>query len=260
MARIDKPTEDFMKAVSGTGEPKPDDADLSLKPIRLARSISKGIDNPKKALGKLLVNAVINTATSEELNKQSELTALNLYRFLNEHYERRWWDWEPETIWKMLQNDHFNEGTPSELKDAVMALQVSVNTFAPFEHWNIFEKIGHALNFNHVDFGVLQPLEVNEAALAIGVLAKIRPDTQYDSEVLAYIATCAKMAGMVYLPQDMFPGVQSHLDSLNFDASLRDKVKNIWEKKDLPSNDAEKIQIERLTEIKDFLKKGGLDA
>lgn len=261
MAHINSHDKEFMKTVSEGIPPEAESKDLSLKPIRIAKTISKGIENPKKTLGKAVIKTLLNVALYDTTTKQSSLNVLSLYKFLNEHYERRWWDWEPETIWKMVEKDHFDESAvPLEVKGCIMALQVSLNSFAPFEHWHIFEKIGHAFNLNNVDFSILQPLEPDEIALTMGILSRIRPETLYDSEVYVYIATCAREAGLSYLPQEMFPGVQPYLDNINFDIVLRDHVKECWEKKRTSSDVSEQIQMERLKEIKSYLEKGGLGA
>lgn len=260
MARIDDLTREFMNKVAGTQETKEPESpeSLSLKPIRLLKQVVRGSANPQQAFGKLLVRA----ATHELLDKEGSLNVFSLYRFLNDHYGRRWWDWEPETIWAELQRDHFSEGTPEEIRDMTMALQVTLNSHAPFEHWHIFEKIAHAFSANPVSFSILQPLEPDEAALAMQALSRIRPEEKYDREVLMYIAVCVKSAGMVLAPEELFPGVQTYLDEITFEHDLRDKVKTIWEKKDkTPSvTDAEEIQIERLKEVHEYVAKGLMNA
>lgn len=281
MSRYDQPTQDFMRELLG-GEiaPKPEpqaikyaedkveqteQEQISTKPIRVARQIIKAIEDPRKALGK----AIVSAAAHEIMDKQGTIKVVSLYNFMNTHYKNEWWDWEPETIWTMLEHDHL-DATPREVKEAVMALQVIVNTFAPFESWNVFEKVGHALNMNHVDFGILQPIELNEAALAMRVLAKIRPGTSYETEVLQYVAVCAKASGVVYLPDDMFPAVQPKLDEITFEHNLRDATKQKWDnpKDDISgyqkrfgiSRDQLEIQIYRLLDVKNYLVKEMGDA
>ena len=257
---------DEMEAIAKTAEekkdeqPKPEDEHLTLKPIRTAKQIFKGVEDPRKALGKI----IIRTALSGMMDKQGSIKLLTLYKFMNEHYKQEWWDWEPETIWDTLEQDHL-DATPEEIKAAVMALQVTLNTFAPFEQWNIFEKVGHAFNMNPVDFSIIQPLEPDEIALTIHVLSKIRPNTEYDLEILQYISACAKNAGMVYLPEDMFPGAQKCLDEITFEHDLRDATKTLWEnpKADISrdqkkvgiSRDQLEIQIYKLLDVKKYLVK-----
>ena len=253
MARIDDLTREFMNKVAGTQEKEPEAPEtLSLKPMRVLKQVVQGSQNPHQAFGKLLIRA----ATREVLDKEGSLNVFSLYRFLNDHYSRQWWDWEPETIWAELQRDHFSEGTPEEIKDMTMALQVTLNSHSPFEHWHVFENIAHAFSSNPVSFAVLQPSEPDEIALAMQVLSRIRPEEKFDREVLMYIAVCAKSAGMVWLPQDLFPGVQTYLDEITFEHEFRDKISQLWEKKAAGETDAEQIQIARLKEVHEYVAKG----
>ena len=86
------------------------------------------------------------TKTTPEPEKVS-YTPLQLYQFLNTNYDRQWMDWEPETLWTTLLQDHEEKPTES-MKNLIQALQVIVRTNAPFEQWNVFEKVGHSKVFN----------------------------------------------------------------------------------------------------------------
>ena len=281
MPRYDQHTQDFMRELMGDMEPSenghaivkaaegvkpateapptPESDRISTKPLRLAKQLLRGMEDPRKAIGK----AVIRLAAHELMDKEGSVKILSLYKFMNEHYKREWWDWEPETIWTMLEQDHL-DATPEELRNAIQALQVILNTFAPFEHWHIFENVGHAFNMNPVSFSVVQPLEPDEAALTMEILRRIRPATEYEVEVLIYVATCAKVAGMVYLPDDMFPGVQKHLDEITFEHLLRDATKKAWETKEMPKGrvlrEQVEVQIYRLLDVKRYLSKEVGDA
>ena len=290
MPRYDQHTQDFMRELMGDMEPSenghaivksagvlkssteapaatsaPESERIPTKPLRLAKQLLRGMEDPRKAIGK----AVVRLAAHELMDKEGSIKILSLYKFMNEHYKREWWDWEPETIWTMLEQDHL-DATPDELRNAIQALQVILNTFAPFEHWHIFENVGHAFNMNPVSFAVVQPLEPDEAALTMEILRRIRPATEYEVEVLIYIATCAKVAGMVYLPDDMFPGVQKYLDEITFEHLLRDATKKVWENpkdgissaqhRSGISRDQVEVQIYRLLDVKRYLSKEVGDA
>lgn len=268
MARYDKDTEAFIKQISDAPtapqkEPeKSDDTEDLRRPFRIARQVSKIVSKPESSLGRLLVRS----ATKALMEKGGSIGILKLYQFMNDHYDREWWDWEPETIWKSLEDDHLDgEGsTPEELKSAVMALQLCVSSMAAYEHWHIFEKVGHAFNWNHVDFSILQPLEPDEAALAAAILKRIQPKAVLEDEVLSYIAVCAKVAGMVYLPAEIIPGAQDRLSEITFEYELRDATKKAWEDKTLPKDDILRsqvdLQLSRLQEVKDLMDKEGVSA
>ena len=284
MPRYDQHTQDFMRELMGDmvpsenghaivkaaegGKPATEapvathtsESDrISTKPLRMAKQILRGMEDPRKALGK----AVVKMVAHELMDKEGSMKILSLYRFMNEHYKREWWDWEPETIWTMLEQDHL-DATPDELRNAIQALQVILNTFAPFEHWHVFENVGHAFNMNPVSFSVVQPLEPDEIALTIHILSRIRPSTEYELEILQYISACAKNAGMVYLPEDMFPGAQKCLDEITFEHPLRDATKKAWETKEMPKGrvlrEQVEVQIYRLLDVKRYLSKEVGDA
>lgn len=262
MANYDKATSDFITKIAGEADASPAEEHLSLDPLRVAKRISKGAKNPRDAIAKYLVS----TATKSLMEKDSSIKILKLYGFMNDHYDRAWWDWEPETIWKSLESDHLDgEGsTPDELKNAVMALQLCVNSMAPFEHWHIFEKVGHAFNWNPVNFEIVQPLEPDEAALAMQILRRIQPRSIFDDEVLSYVAVCAKSAGMVWLPDSMTPGVQEKLSAITYEHQLRDATKKAWEEKYLPGDELLRSQIEiqlaRLKDVADLILSEGVSA
>lgn len=240
LAFLDKLAEEDSKSVPHHGVGK-DVALAAKKVIRMAQHPTTNIPR-----------ALVGLAT-KELIKEGSITALGLYDVLNTNYEKDWWDWEPETIWKTLSVEQGIETSP-EIRDMVLALQLIVNTNQPFEHWHIFEKIGNALNGNEVDFRLLQPLELDDVSATIQILKKLRPATGYEDEILAYVAAVAKSSGIVFLPQELFTAeCQAYLDALNNDFELRDQVSKRWpasyKKDDSP---ALKIQLMQLHEVKEY--------
>lgn len=180
-------------------------------------------------------------------------SVLYFYQFLNNHYNRQWTDWEPETLWATLARDH---KPPSEgLKNVIMALQVVVKTNFPFEQWHVFEKVGHAFNKNPVSFSIVQPLELNEVAYTLKILKKIRPKMKFDPEVYAYIASIAKNSGVVYLPPGLYGGnsSQKFLDEMNNDMRLKERVRTSWPALPGKEETALNVQLARLNEIKEYV-------
>jgi hypothetical protein len=252
MPKHDEHTKEFMRQVAGDNPPA-EPTHISLTPLRISKSLLDIAKNPERGISKFLVRKTVR----DLMEKDSSLNVLGVYFYMNEHHGREWWDWEPETIWHTLESSHLTDATQDEIKNMVMALQTVLNTFAPFEHWHIFEKVSHAFNQNHVDFSVLQPTEPDDIAATMAILGKIRPKTDYEPEVLIYIATCAKVAGMVYLPDELFPGVQKYLDDITVEHLLRDATKKVWEGGELPKaglfRDQVELQISRCQEVKDYV-------
>lgn len=245
MARFDKDTTDFMDKLSGEQTEEPGKTDLSK--FRTLKSVVKSIQDPHKAIGKALVSGLTMKAVFE---KEAGLSVLGVYGILNEHYGRDWWHWEPETVWQTLQKEHSSDVT-EDLRGLISALQLVVTTNQPFENWHIFEKVGQAFNKNPVNFGIVQPLEPQEAALTVKLLQRIRPKTEFDPEICAYLAATAKNAGIVYMdPKVFFLDCQAFLDRMGNDADLMEAMRDGKNQDDV----GEQIQRARLAEIGSYVE------
>lgn len=182
-----------------------------------------------------------------------KVDALSVYAQMNGKYGQDWWDWEPETVWETLNRD-FGLELEEDGVNIIGALQTILNTNQAHEHWHVFEKVGHAFNGNHVDFSILQPLELDEIAVTLSVLNEVRPKQGYLSDIPAYIAASAKNSGVVYLPESFFgKEAQRYLDHMSNDLSLKKRVRALWEEGGKPETDAEDIQLRRLDEIREYL-------
>lgn len=250
MVYYDQATKDFMEKFADTPE---EDSRESVAKKALGVVSAVVAKKPKALIGPLA-----RVIASELLKKEAEALILKIYQLLNDKYDREWWDWEPETLWKTLLVDGVaNVGSQTaELKNIVMALQLLVNSNVPFEAWHIFEKVGHALNHNPVDFAIIQPLELDEVALTLKIMQTIRPKQEFEPEVCGYIAACAKTAGVVYLPDELFSGgCQSFLDDLGNHIPLKEEVKKTWPRH-IKGNTALAIQLQRLHEVREYVAAG----
>lgn len=272
MAQYDEHTKKFIKDVAGK-EPKKPNIPLPEKTIAghglsraaLGTAISLITKDPKPAMRGATALAASKTWEPDKISgpkpetpsiktaAPSETNILTIYRLMNLKYEQDWWDWEPETIYQALGED-FKVLPDDRLRDMLGALQVTINTNAPFEHWHIFENVGHAFNQNPVSFAIVQPLELDEASWAVRVLKRIRPKEEFEDDVCAYIAACAKNSGVVYLPPELFPGkCQIFLDDMINDLELKEEVKRKWPDT-LSGNSALAIQTLRLDEIREYVR------
>jgi len=250
MTRVDQDTKNFMDAVADG--PRPPEKQLEVA-LRTARSISK---NPKKYVVRKLVSAaLVGDEGSEKIAAAvAAVDVVAIFHTMTERYGRDWHDWEPETLWSTLK-DLRGEESSRGLKEILMALQVVVSTNAPFEHWHIFENVANAFAGNPVDFGILQPIELTDAARTVRILLELRPKMIFDDEVWGYIAAIAKKSGVVYLPKDLFAGStkpQEILDDLNNDLELGQQVRGRWPSPPRSDDDLGlKVQLLRLKEISD---------
>ena len=264
MSRYDDATRQFMAGAVGLPkEDKPagpaDPADVSM-----AVNAVKGIirRNPAE-IGMALTRRGLFTLAKEEYEDEAGKTAapapllhpLDVFAQLNEKYDFDWWDWEAETIEQTLYKD-MDFMLSDDGKNLISALQMLVKTDYPFEQWHLFEKVGQAFNGNYVDFTAIQPLDPHEVALTLAVMRKIRPKEEPDDEIWGYVASSARFSGMVFLPNAWFgTKAQEMLDNMGNDLQLKGSVQSLWNSGGQGTTPAEKIQLGRLKEVKEYLDK-----
>lgn len=256
--RADDATRRFMDDVSGNQS-----QERSIQDIKTPLSVAKAVlaPNPAVALARLVVKKGVGSLTKDVFEKQSaaafkSIDVISVYKELNDKYHHEWWDWEPETIVQTLSHE-FGLDVGEEGMAVVQALQVILKTNQAHEHWHVFEKVNHAFNSGAVDFSTVQPSEPDELLLTLKIMSLIRPQTEYDPEVINYIAACLKHAGMVWVPLDLCSlaePVNHALNLMDNDNSLAHELSQVWPaspKKTDPVSLA--IQLGRLEEIKHYM-------
>lgn len=145
--------------------------------------------------------------------------------------------WTPETLFSFLDEKysgwtkdqsvaamkHFHEtGTlksdiPQLVREKIYAIRVISKTDLAQNDWNVFEKVGGALNDRTAKFGVVEPLSPAECARTIAVIESVRPD-QYSDEVKIYIAACCHEAGLLTAkPVKWLAMCEPYLERMNQD-------------------------------------------
>lgn len=260
MARYDELTKDFMEKVSEGMEVKPPEPPKPVDEV-VEDAARRGLVSLKglRAYGAkgLLLNTLAPSAVSKLFEKTSGVSVMGVYNHLNSVYDLDWWEWEPETIWEMLKKDDGIEAT-DEAKNLVLALQTVLKSNAVHENWHVFENVCQAFNGNTVDFSTVTPAELDEIALTLKLLSDLRPKQEFDEEIWIYIAACARDAGVVLLPPELFGGSgipQIHLDNLDLSRSgVKGQVEKYWNSGNLKSSDpAIQVQLARLQEIKEYV-------
>lgn len=252
MARYDKDTEKFMEDVSD-GEKSSNRGFAVRQLVGVAKDLSKDPHRIEGALAKRVLSYATK-ATVHSLEKNASDSIIGIYNMLNQNFKQEWFDWEAETLWRTLDLD-FGVHVDDAMKDAVQALSVICKTNFPFEDFHIFEKVGHAISLNPVHFSEIHPLEPYEIAKLCKILLMIRKGEEFSIEVLAYIGSCAKHAGFVFLPEDIFPkDSQTYLDNLGNDEILKNQVCEAYLKGITTSaSEPISVQLDRLHTIKQFV-------
>jgi len=261
MAQYDDATLEFMAKIAADDKAEKEHKGISGKTaIRQSVGLMKDLSKPSQskqeaALAKRVFTLATKT-TMSALTKMAGISPIGIYEMLNRQYGDDWHDWEPETIWQTLYQEQAVTPT-EEVKNLIQAIQLVCRTNFAFEDFHVFEKVGHAFNLNHVMFDSMQPLEPDEIALEIIILKAIRPQVDFEDEVNGYIAACAKLAGMVYLPEKLFGSEpQIFLDDLGNDLELKaeviahlDNIKSATVAEDSPLD----IQLSRIQEIREYI-------
>lgn len=112
-----------------------------------------------------------------------------------------WLVWEPLTIYEEVRMHGLN---PVSQVNAgkLNAFRVAKLTYAPWLDWEVFENVGHAFNNSIPNFELVQPLSTGEVAVTLDILNLIKT-VPYADEVMGYIASCAKLDELDYLPDPM---------------------------------------------------------
>jgi hypothetical protein len=106
--------------------------------------------------------------------------------------------WEPKTVYESLKERGFGT-VPRANASKINAYRVAYNTLLPWVDWEVFEKLGHGLLGASPNFELREPLEVSECMYLVRTLNRIRT-IEFSYDVRAYIASCAKLEELEYLP------------------------------------------------------------
>ena len=249
MEKFSKATKDFFKSI---GEVKPPEEEHDVRDVARAARLIARPENLPKAL-------VVYGLQKEAAKITEEIHPLELRDTLIDEYKAEWLDWTPENLDYHL----LREQKSDIISNKAQALRVAMGTDTPWREWHIFENIGKAFNHQVPNFGLLQPLSVGECETTAKVLKSLRPEEEFEEEVLIYIATCCFTNHLVYIPKEwVISEAQHHLDNMIYDIGLKIKVKDAWERikdkklldKKFNEDDAAQRQLADLTVIQQFIR------
>lgn len=123
--------------------------------------------------------------------------AVALGKACNKLFGLDWLEWEQRTTREEL-NMHGYEVT--ELNMCKLAgYKTILTTISPWSDWEIFEKVGHAINNSVPSFYLRQQLTVAEIVATVDAMRMVRIVT-FTEPVKRYIAACAAFEEFLYLP------------------------------------------------------------
>lgn len=207
--------------------------------------------------------AEMKSARDIELDKLSDQISLrSLRNLMSAKYAQVWIDWEPETLWLVLQDDFSIEITDN-LKNKVLLLKVLLKGESAWDDWFVFQKAVVAINGRKPNFHMVEHVSPLEIAWAVHEMLEIDPAKKFSEEVCRYIAAVLYHDEQVYAPNEFFPeSVQIYLtDDLGVNAGLLKATIRKWQdEKGRPLQDlgrpetAVDVQIAHLLEIRNYVK------
>lgn len=115
----------------------------------------------------------------------------------NKLFGLEWLEWEQRTTREELNMHGF---ATTELNMCKIAgYKTILTTISPWSDWEIFEKVGHAINNSVPNFELRQPLTVAEIVATVDAMRLTRIVT-FTENVKRYIAACAANEEFLYVP------------------------------------------------------------
>lgn len=170
-----------------------------------------------------LVGAVKETAPSSDSDIEKELektdsdyrvplSLRNLFTHHDSHpivldlalikaFEMEWLLWEPETIWSSIHS-MFQSNVSEHNRAKIQAVQTLHVTPAPWNLWQVFEKVIQALNNNIPRFDVMQAPSLEQLYAGVDIMDTLRRE-QFSQEVKSYMAAAILHDEVVFAPQPL---------------------------------------------------------
>ncbi len=156
-------------------------------------------------------------AVDQELERvdsdfKTPLTLRNLFTHHDAHpivldlalvraFKSEWLTWEPETVWASIHS-LFNTSISEHNRAKIQAVKTLHVSEAPWELWQVFEKVVQALNNNIPKFDVMQKPQLEQLYVAIDIMDTIRRE-QFSQEVRSYMAAAVLDEDVFYVPPPM---------------------------------------------------------
>lgn len=170
------------------------DAYLLDKPGEIER-IQREIELGKIARKDPVTPTKINTLLNDE-----SASAIKIYNFLNRSFGPDWWEWEFETLERLLWIKY---GTALEdtNRDKIFAIRHVCRSDGAFADWYEFNQAALSFSGSIADFEYLRSPSPGMIINAVKTLNHIRPDREsfFSNDVIKYICVALISEG-VYIP------------------------------------------------------------
>jgi hypothetical protein len=120
---------------------------------------------------------------------------------LMDKYGLRWFEWEPETLWREIMDDFRTPSISDHVKSKVQAIRTIHITDWVFTKWETFSVVTQALNNNIPDFEIMRKPTISQLFAAVDMMMLVRNDVPFSQEVQQWCAASVIDMGVVCAPQ-----------------------------------------------------------
>ncbi len=145
----------------------------------------------------------------EEPDSGTPLTLGNIFTHHDTHpivldfsllkaFQLEWWLWEPETLWTEIQR-HFKTQVSELARAKIQTVKTIHVSNAPWEQWQVFEKVVQGLNNNIPSWTLMQAPSLEQLFVCIDIMEGLR-HAEFNSEVKLYMAGAVLNEDVTYVP------------------------------------------------------------
>lgn len=197
-------------------------------------------------------NTRITPVLVNNLFNDENASAIKIYNFLNGAFGEDWWEWEFETIEKMLWTK-YGVALDEINRDKLWAIKHLCNSNRPFLDWHEFNNIALSFGGAIADFEDLKKPTPGMIINAVKAMQYIRPEEEFSFEVKKYICIILSVEGIYTPPPSLTDLIKNEFTELVSKESIRNwpdvlkRMSSIINESNLELNEnAVDIQAKRL--------------
>ena len=191
---------------------------------------------------------------SNSLSNQ-DAKSMDIYNLMNKSFGSDWWEWEIETIDKMLWV-RFGMVLEDANRDKVLAIRHLSNSNLAFSDWYEFNQIAVAFGGGALAFDVIVSPTPGVIMSSVELMKAVRPGEEVNSEVKKYISILLIAEGIYVDPPTLSWLIKDEMASMvsNQSKEMRNRVyvryrDMLTNRSYRPVEEAEDIQARRLMRI-----------
>lgn len=151
---------------------------------------------------------VVNTLLGDD-----SVPAIHVYNFLNEKFGDDWYNWEVETIDRMLWVE-FGLVLSEVNRDKIQAIKYLLNSQRPFLDWWYFNQLACSFCGSIADFTSIKSPSPGMAIATTKAMRAIRPEEDFSRNVKKYICLVMIDAGIYCPPVSLFDMLKEEFEVL----------------------------------------------